>query len=68
MRERTKRLLELLKASVTNPTTIRAVVVLGCALVGYSLSNEATEAATVVGCLVGQVIAVLLPVRRATKQ
>jgi hypothetical protein len=68
MRARARRLLELLRDAVTNPTTIRAVVVLGCACVGYSLSSEATEAATVLGVVVGQVIAVLLPVRRSTKQ
>lgn len=69
MRARAKRLLELLRGSVTNPVLIRALVVLGCALVGYSLSSEATEAWTVVGTVIGQMIAVLLPMprKRATK-
>lgn len=68
MRARARKLLELLRDALTSAVTIRAVVVLGCALVGYSVSIEATEAATVLGCLVGQVIAVMLPVRRSTKQ
>lgn len=65
MRARTIKLLGLLRDAVTNPTTIRAIIIIGCACVGYSLSTEATEAWTVVGTVIGQMIAVLLPVPRS---
>lgn len=69
MRARAIKLLGLLRDAVVNPVTIRAIIIILCGCVGYALSTEQVEAWTVVGTVIGQALAVMLPMprRRGTK-